>query len=364
MLLDKVKKWSDWIRTYFLLKHDAAYALKVTVLKQIDYCLPPLNLSKSQCDRLMRPILKSALPKAGYNRNFPKEVLHGPTSLLGADIHHPYMTQLIAHLDILLQHGGQETITGHLLTGNLETTKLELGRPRPLFGQDFSSFGKLATKSWIRGVWEEIATIGTDIRLEEHSKSLALQGHADRFLIEAFAASGYQNKQLRTLNCCRIRLHAITLAGITTGDGRHLLEGIFDGTNPMLDASPHTYPQQGQLPPAAWRLWKAALKKALQVGHDGRLAVPLGRWISREGDRTWPSWYNPTTSFIYLRQSAQPALIRCFRITPGFAHGFRHYVANGTAKHPPPPDKRPRLRVAYRRQSPTNDRLGPAYGGS
>ena len=74
----------------------------MTVLKQIEYCLPALNLSKSQCDELMRPILKAALPKAGYNRNFPKEVLHRPTSLLGADIHHPYTTQLIAHLDILL----------------------------------------------------------------------------------------------------------------------------------------------------------------------------------------------------------------------------------------------------------------------
>jgi hypothetical protein len=202
----------------------------------------------------MWPIIKAALPKAGYNQNFPKEVLHGPMSLLSADIHHPYTTQLIAHLDILLRHGGQETITGQLLTGNLETTKLELGLPGPLFGQDFSSFGKLATKSWIQGVWEEIATIGTDIRLEEHSKSLALQRQADQFLIEAFAASGYRNKQLCTLNCCRIRLHAITLADITTGNWRHLMEGIVDGTNPMLDASPHTYPQQGQLPPAAWRL--------------------------------------------------------------------------------------------------------------
>jgi hypothetical protein len=68
-------------------------------------------------------------------------------------------------MDILLRHGGQETITGQSLTGNnLETTKLELGLPGPLFGQDFSSFGKLATPSWIRSVWEEITTIGTDIR--------------------------------------------------------------------------------------------------------------------------------------------------------------------------------------------------------
>jgi hypothetical protein len=203
-LLDKVKNWSDKIRTSFLRTHDAAYALKVTALKKIEYCLLALNLSKHQCNELMRPILKAALPKAGYNRNFPKEVIHGPTSLLGTDIHHPYTTQLIAHLDILLWHGGQETITGQLLTGNLERTKLELWLPDPLFGQDFSRFGKLVTSSWIKGVWEEIHTIGTDIRMDEHTKCLTLQRQSDWFLIKAFAASGYQNKQLCTLNHCRI----------------------------------------------------------------------------------------------------------------------------------------------------------------
>jgi hypothetical protein len=84
MLLDKVKKWSDKIHTSFLRKHDAAYALKVTVLKKIEHCLPALNLSKSQCNALMQPILKAALPKVGNNWIFPKEVIHGPHSPLQA----------------------------------------------------------------------------------------------------------------------------------------------------------------------------------------------------------------------------------------------------------------------------------------
>jgi hypothetical protein len=65
-----VKQWSDRIRTLYLRKHDAAYALKVTVLKKIEYALPALNLSKAQCDKLMTPILQAALPKAGYNRTW------------------------------------------------------------------------------------------------------------------------------------------------------------------------------------------------------------------------------------------------------------------------------------------------------
>jgi hypothetical protein len=189
-LLTMVKHWSDRIRTSYLRKHDAAYALKVTVLKKIEYALPALNLSKAQCDKLMRPILQAALPKAGYNRNFPKEVIHGPDGLLRADIHHPYTTQLITHIDMLLRHGGRDTITGQLLTGNIETTKLELGLPGPLFGQNFKQFGQLSTGCWVKGVWQEIHTVGTDIQVDEHTASLQLKKQHDQFLIEGFAAAG------------------------------------------------------------------------------------------------------------------------------------------------------------------------------
>ncbi len=325
-LLTMVKRWSDRIRTSYLRKHDAAYALKVTVLKKIEYALPALNLSKAQCDKLMSPILQAALPKAGYNRNFPKEVIHGPNGLLGAGIHHPYTTQLITHIDMLLRHGGRDTITGQLLTGNIETTKLEIGLPGPLFGQDFKQFGQLTTDCWVKGVWQEIHTIGTDIQVDEHTASLQLKTQYDRFLIEGFAVAGYKNKQLRTLNKCRISCRAVTLADISTGDGRRLLPGVFEGVNPMAFASPYTWPNQGGLPPEAWRLWKVALKKAFQIRNDGSLATPLGRWLIKEGSDTWPSWYDPLTAYIYIREGNQ---FRRFRIAPGFALGFRNYNNHG-----------------------------------
>jgi hypothetical protein len=121
-----------------------------------------------------------------------------------------------------------------------------------------------------------LTNIGTDIRLDKHTASLSLQRQADRLLIEAFAATRYNNKALDTLNRCHLRLRAVTLADITAGDGRTLLPGIVDGFNPMRNGSPHTYPKQGQLPPPAWRLWKAALKRTFQINNHGRLATPLG----------------------------------------------------------------------------------------
>ena len=69
-------------------------------------------------------------------------------------------------------------------------------------------------------------------------------------------------------------------------------------------------------------------KKAFQIRSDGSLATPLGRWLTKEGSDTWPSWYDPLTAYIYIREGNQ---FRRFRTAPGFALGFRNYNNHGIA---------------------------------
>jgi hypothetical protein len=54
-------KWADQIRVAYLQKHDAAYALKTTILKKLEYTLPALSLTEIQCKAIMAPVLKAAL---------------------------------------------------------------------------------------------------------------------------------------------------------------------------------------------------------------------------------------------------------------------------------------------------------------
>jgi hypothetical protein len=114
----------------------------------------------------------------------------------------------------------------------------------------------------------------------------------------------------------------VTLVDISTSNERRLIQGVFDGFNPMALASPYTWPNRGGLPPEAWRLWKAALKEAFQIWNDGSLATPLGRWLTKEGSAMWPSWYDPITAYIYIREANH---FRRFQTAPGFAMGFRNY---------------------------------------
>jgi hypothetical protein len=90
--------------------------------------------------------------------------------------------------------------------------------------------------------------------VDEHTASLQLKKQHNRFLIKGFAAAAYKNKQLRTLNKCHIACRAVTIVDISTGDGRRLIQGVFEGFNPMALASNYTWPNQGWLLPEVWRL--------------------------------------------------------------------------------------------------------------
>jgi hypothetical protein len=134
-------KWADQICVAYLQKHDAAYALKTTILKKLEYALPALSLTEIQCKAIMAPVLKAALPKSGYNRNFPRELIYGHISHLGGGIHHLFSSQIIEQALIVIRHGPRESFTRELLRGTMETLKLELGLPGKIFDQDFKTVG-------------------------------------------------------------------------------------------------------------------------------------------------------------------------------------------------------------------------------
>jgi hypothetical protein len=229
--------------------------LKTTILKKLEYDFPALSLTEIQCKAIMAPVLKAALPKSGYNRNFPRKLIYGPISHLGGGIHHLFSSQIIEHQAlIVMRHGTCESFTGKLLRGTMETLKLELGLPAKIFDQDFKTVGRLATDCWVKHLWGRLSPL--PIALNEQTTDLQLQRVNDRFLMEAFVHAGYTNKKLERLNRCQSRLHATTIADLTTGDGRRILPQVFQGDNPLKGESSYRWPNQGPLPPADWIIWR------------------------------------------------------------------------------------------------------------
>jgi hypothetical protein len=84
----------------------------------LEYALPALSLTEIRCKAIMASVLKAALPKSGYNRNFPRELIYGPISHLGGGIHHLFSSQIIEQALIVMRHVPRESFTGKLLRGN------------------------------------------------------------------------------------------------------------------------------------------------------------------------------------------------------------------------------------------------------
>ena len=300
----KAELWASGIKKARLSFEDAWYAWQSTILRSLEYPLAALSLTESQCDRLMAIVKSVALPKSGLVRSFPKHVLHAPLSHLGLDIPNLYTTQIGAHLQIMVQHGERDTLTGQLLRGSIQALTLEVGIRGQVLRQDYSIWGHLCTNSWIKAVWKEISD-HPSLSLLAPTTGLHLQRTNDRYLMEEFHHHGFKGKALLRLNRCRSFLHAITLADICTGDGRMVLLPCWNGTNAgcLSRRQDHDWPVQGPLPDRDWELWRRALRKIGCGMHTRILTLRLGPWINKPIHH-WDAAYDPTSGHLWLQKSS------------------------------------------------------------
>jgi hypothetical protein len=86
--------------------------LKATILKTLEYPLLVLFLTEAECKKMMSTVLKAALPKSRFNRNFCRRTLYAPGSHGRQDIPNLKTSQTIAHIDAVLRHGMADTLAG------------------------------------------------------------------------------------------------------------------------------------------------------------------------------------------------------------------------------------------------------------
>ena len=122
----------------------------------------------------------------------------------------------------------------------MENLTLELGSSRPFWDLDFSTWGCLATPSWITYTWRDLCS--TDLTLRGPHTLIPLQRHGDVFLMDVFVSQGFTSEQIRTLNKVRMYKQVIRLSNITTADGISIaLE--FLNSQPPVHPTPFIWPQ-------------------------------------------------------------------------------------------------------------------------
>ncbi len=291
--------WADKVRVGHVKRTTAWLNLTSTILRKLSYPLPATYLTKTECEAIMRPILNAALPASGIVRTFPRAMVHAPLKYQGLAVPHLYTVQEISHIIRLMKFGPTKfQLTGKLLSANMQSLRLELGLNGPLMCLDYKKLHSLATKSWIKEVWQFLHA--NQIRMEDDTPDFPHQREGDSLLMTHFLALRPTPENFERLNRCRIRTKSVYVSCVCDGDGTRISESAWKG-DPPVGSSPYEWAIQGPLPPADWTYWQQMLGKALHL-HRKELPYKLGRWLEIQGkEQEWEWYYSSAERRLYQR---------------------------------------------------------------
>jgi hypothetical protein len=225
-LLEKSVLWADQMCTGVIGKDENWLALQSTIWKTFCYPLNANNLTRSQCESIMSPVINYALPAMGVCRNFPRALVYSPTKYKGLGIKHIHTLQEIAHLKDLLQHTYMNSTTGQLYHISLEYLILEVGIDSNLTSVDFNTYKMLATNSLIKNTWEFLQK--NNIFLD-HNIKVPPNTQYDKPLMPEFLKLNPTKSELEALNQCRLYLQAYYILDLATASGCCLSAHAWEG---------------------------------------------------------------------------------------------------------------------------------------
>jgi hypothetical protein len=294
-LLGKSKEFAECIRTGRMTRTDAWYAFNFTVMKTLEYPMVATTLTEDEWNKVMSPLLAAALPTSGINRKYPFVIVYSPLKFQGLGIIHPFYRQEINHLSSILQETSMPSITGDLLRANMEQLRLEVGLGGSLGDWSYSRYGTLATNCWIQTLWNFCSN--NEVAIHDNCPHLETARSNDRYLNQLFVTFGYSGDTLVRLNECRMWLKTITVADITTADGRKITTNSWNGIRDNQRCNDFLWPRlQTRLGPKHWNTWRSALSECLlkETTVDRSLRLPLGAWTKPVS----PNW-----TWFYCRES-------------------------------------------------------------
>jgi hypothetical protein len=130
----------------------------------------------------------------------------------GVDFPHPGVKATVKQANKLLMHYGCHTALGTELQTSLELLVADLGLSFQPFRVFFEHYGKWATTSWLKRVWEKVDHY--NLVLLVHNLSSVFLQEGDDWLMVRYIAAGYNGIKLLILNRVRKYQQVLFLSDI------------------------------------------------------------------------------------------------------------------------------------------------------
>jgi hypothetical protein len=242
------------IKGSHLSRQDALMSYIQYLLPKLRFQPPVLSLTKQQCDKLISPIYMALLPKLHVNHNTSRTIIFGTERLGGLSLPHIYVVTNIDKLQLFLGHLRVKDRTGNLIHIDLSYIQLLSGSGTFVMNQDPSKYNWIEP-GWLHSLW--VFTSQISLTFYYPDQWLPSQARKnDKFLMELFMKLQSNNKDMETLNRCRLFLQVITLSDITNAEGDRIIKEAKKGWPIASRPSSLLWPNQGPPSQANWKVWR------------------------------------------------------------------------------------------------------------
>ena len=139
-------QWGAKIRLGNPSPSEAWYALTCTISPKLKYPLPACTLSQKDCQSIMYPAIKAALPKSKICSTIPTPVRDCPQQYGGLGLSSLYHYQGTSRISILSEQIYQKSTTGMMLLQNIEDMALEIGLYGLIWNHPFEFISKYVAR--------------------------------------------------------------------------------------------------------------------------------------------------------------------------------------------------------------------------
>ena len=133
-----------------LSKQEALNAYRIVYIPSISYPLGAIYFTPEKCKYLQTQAFKTYLPKIGFNRKFPQQIIFGPSKYGGWGEKQIYSIMAINQIKLFMGHIRNKDDTGKLLLSELEYVQLISGMQHPILNRSTkNTFLKWTPSCWI-----------------------------------------------------------------------------------------------------------------------------------------------------------------------------------------------------------------------
>ena len=136
----------------------------------------------------------------------------------GIEFKHIYTLQGIAHTNILIEEGNENSTTGRLIRNLIEQYIVEVGLPGEITSWDYNIIELIMTNTWIKNTLEYMDR--DNITMDTHNPQLSKWSEEDdTFIMRDAIQAWIRGEKLQAVNSCQIYMQATTRSDLSNGRG-------------------------------------------------------------------------------------------------------------------------------------------------